>query len=53
MIRSKKWTPISQLQIGIPIRTLQEWCQLGKVRAQKIGKKWYVYLPDLHRQYGI
>lgn len=47
------WTPIAKLAIGIPTRTLQDWCAKGKVTAKKLGAKWYVHLPDLNKQFAI
>jgi hypothetical protein len=50
--RLRRWTPISDLDIGIQPRTLQRWCKEGKIRAQKFGGQWFLYLPELERLFG-
>ncbi len=51
--RTKNWVALSSLDIGIPKRTLRRWAHTGIIRAKKIGRKYYVHLPDLLKQRGF
>ena len=50
-IKYRNWRPIATIE-GIPPRTLRRWCVKGLVRAQKIGKQWFVHLPSLARLFA-
>ena len=38
---------------GIPARTLREWCEQGRVVAEKRGDEWYVDLADMLRRHEL
>jgi len=49
----RRWTAIATLNVGISQRTLQRWCVGGKIRARKLGRCWFVYVPELKRLFGV
>lgn len=49
----KTWIPIASLEVDIPQRTIRYWCETKRVRARKIGKKWFVHLPSMLSENGF
>lgn len=50
----KGYTPISKVtSLGVDPATLRRWCASGKVPARKVGKKWFVHMGGLLRQYRL
>lgn len=36
-------------RLGLKVRTIREWIKVGAIRAEKIGKYWYIPEKELER----
>ena len=51
--KGNRLRPLSQFaNCGIPLRTLQRWCEDGDVNAEKRGQEWYIDIVDMLRRHG-
>ncbi len=47
-------TPLASLeQYGIPLRTLRQWCEEGRMYAEKVNGEWHVDLVDMLRRHDL
>lgn len=36
--------------LGVKVRTLREWIKLGKIKAEKIDRKWYISSYEIFKK---
>lgn len=36
---------------GVSVQTIWRWCKTGRIKAKKLGKRWYIF-KDLENKNG-
>lgn len=48
MDKKKSWisSKTAAEDMDLAVRTIQEWCKSGKIKAKKLGKDWRILVAD-------
>ncbi|PSL02501.1 excisionase family DNA binding protein [Haloactinopolyspora alba] len=48
----QQWASVAEMagRTGVPGRTLRRWAASGRIRAERIGRTWWLYVPDVEKE---